>query len=94
MPGGFVDSRSSCTGFIYTFTPRATDTVPELAAESFSQKRGPDPRLWVSVTCVGIRSAQAATWLVPLIKTCAHLMRGLQACSSCDVGFGEKNPTP
>jgi hypothetical protein len=93
MLGGFLDSRCSCTGFMVTFTPRATDTVPELAAESVSEKRGPDPRLWVSVTFVGIRSAQAATWLVPLIKTCAHLMCGLQACSSCDVGFGEKNLT-
>ena len=71
MLGGLVDSRSSWNGCIPPFTSLATDTVPELEAESSSEKREPDLRLWVQATLVGIRSAQAATWLVMLIKTCA-----------------------
>ena len=90
----FLEHRFHFLKHRFHFTFCANDTVPELAAESFSEKRGLDPRLWVLVTFVGIKSAQAATLQVPLNETCAHLMCGLQACSSCDAWFGGKNLTP
>jgi hypothetical protein len=39
----------------------------------------PELEEWLpeEVTCVVIRQAQAATWLVPLIKMCARLVCGL-----------------